>query len=77
MTEIQKLNKKLDLLIQANDKPLTTEETCQYLGIKKPTLYALTSGKKIPHYKPNGSLLYFKKSDLNNFVFSNKVEKEI
>jgi len=74
MNEIQKLAKKIDAFIQSQDKPLNVEETCKYLSIAKPTLYKLTSNRNIPHYKPNGSLIYFRKSDLDNFVFSNKVE---
>ncbi len=74
MNELQKISKKLDDFIKAQDKPLNVNEACTYLSIAKPTLYKLTSNRLIPHYKPNGSLLYFRKSDLDNFVFSNKIE---
>lgn len=74
MSEIEKLSKKIDLLIQGQDEPMTAEQTCKYLGIAKPTLYKLTTGRKIPHYKPTGSKLYFKKSELNRYAFGNKIK---
>lgn len=47
-------------------------QACDYMGIKKSTLYSLTSNKKITHYKI-GKLLVFKISDLNEFIESKKV----
>lgn len=61
------------------NKPLTTEEAADYLGISVSHLYKLTSSGKIPHYKPTGKRNYFYRSDLNDFVRSGKVKtnKEI
>lgn len=52
---------------------LTVEEACIYTGLKKSCLYKLTSGKSIPHYKPNGKVCYFKRSDLDAWMLSNRV----
>lgn len=49
-------------------------EACLYMGIKKSTLYKLTSARKITHYCPQGKLIYFKKSDLDQFLLKNKLE---
>ena len=38
---------------------LTTAEASAYLGISESYIYKLTSLKQIPHYKPNGKLVYF------------------
>jgi len=75
MSELKALHKKLDLLIQVNEKPYTIETACQYLGISKSTLYKLTSERKIDHYKCNGQLIYFKKQDLDNYVFDNRIKR--
>jgi len=36
-------------------------------------MYQHTASKKIPHYKPEGKLIYFKREDLDNWLLSNKV----
>lgn len=46
-----------------------------YLYMSMPTLYAHTSKKMIPYYKrPNGKKLYFKKSELDEWLFSNRIQ---
>ena len=40
---------------------LNFNEACQYLELSQSHLYKLTSAGSIPHYKPNGKKLYFKK----------------
>lgn len=54
------------------DKPLTFQEAAEYLGISKSTLYKKTAKKKIPFYKNQGKLIYFKKSELNDWVYQGK-----
>ena len=50
---------------------LTLDEAAFYLGYKKSYLYCLTSGRKIPFYKP-GSKVFFKRSELDAWVFKNR-----
>ncbi|MDO5106328.1 helix-turn-helix domain-containing protein [Capnocytophaga sp.] len=52
---------------------LNFKEAVALLGISSSMLYKLTHKKSIPHYKPNGKLIYFEKSDLINWMLSNKV----
>lgn len=52
---------------------LSTTEACQYMGIAESYLYKLTSGKKIPHYKPNGRMIYFDKHELDQWLLSNPI----
>lgn len=52
---------------------LTIKEESVYLGIAKSYLYKLTSAKQIPHYKPNGKLVYFKRKDLYDWAIQNQV----
>lgn len=52
---------------------LSVGETSDYLGIKKPTLYAWAKCGKIPHYRLN-RLLRFKKGDLDDWIERGKWE---
>ncbi len=52
---------------------LTLDEAAQYTGLKKNSLYKLTSDKKIPHYKPNGKNCFFKRAELEAWLMSNPV----
>jgi excisionase family DNA binding protein len=40
---------------------LTIAEAAQYLGIKKPTMYGLTSARKIPFYKLGRGIFFYTK----------------
>jgi predicted transcriptional regulator len=53
---------------------LNFSEAAIYLCIAKSTLYKLTSGRLIPHFKPKYKLIYFLKVDLDNWMQSGKVE---
>ncbi len=53
---------------------LSFKEAVQYLDVSKSYLYKLTSQSKISFYKPNNKLIYFKKSDLDNWMLQNKNE---
>lgn len=62
-----------------SEKPFSIDEACLYLNMKKSYIYQLTSRKMIPHYKPTKGKVYFKRSELDNWVYSNyqKTEDEI
>lgn len=51
---------------------LTTKELLNYINMPKQTLYYLTMKKSIPHYK-RGNSLYFKTSEINEWLSSNKI----
>ena len=51
---------------------LTVAEACEYMGITESHLYKLTSNGKIPHYKPTGKLIYFDRSELDDWLLQNK-----
>lgn len=52
---------------------LSLNEATLFLKLSKSCLYHLTSQKKIPHYVPGGKKIYFKKSDLENWLLQNRV----
>lgn len=55
----------------------TVAEACEYMGITESHLYKLTSAGKIPHYKPTGKLMYFDRSELDDWLLQNRTYNEI
>lgn len=52
---------------------LTTKEAATYLGMALSYLYKMTSRKSIPFYTPTGKKIYFKKSELDEWMNSSRV----
>ncbi len=68
----------LQNLLQKRKKPfLTIQETSEYLGISKNTLYGYTSKGILPFHKLRNRKLYFRISDLNRFVLSPENRGEV
>lgn len=70
--ELQELLK----IYRHKTKPLNTTEACEYLGLSKSYLFKLTSQNKLPFFKPNGKLIYFLVSDLDNWILRNKCKAD-
>lgn len=49
---------------------LTVDELCIYTGLSKTWVYKLTSSKILPHYKPMGKLVFFKRSEIDEWIMS-------
>ena len=73
---LQKLESIETLLLNRDDKPLSFREAQKYLGISLSYLYKLTSQNKIPHYKPNGKMIYFSREELDKWIKRNPVKAE-
>lgn len=52
---------------------LTMDEAILFLGLSKSAIYKKTSSNNLPHYK-QGKKLYFKKSELEDWMLSNAVK---
>lgn len=77
MATLEELSAKIDQLgryaaIRAK-AVLDLKETALYTGYSVGQLYRLTSGQQIPHYK-KGNRLYFRKSDLEAWMCSERVQ---
>ena len=57
-----------------NKEILNFNEACAFLDYSKSYLYKLTHSRRIPHYKPNGKKLYFKRVDLEEWLLKNRVK---
>lgn len=56
---------------------LNFKEGCAYTGFSESWMYKLTHRGKIPHYKPDGKLVYFKTSELEEWLLRNKVASDV
>ena len=69
---IEELN-RIESLVSKRDRPfLTLDETCEYLGLSKATIYGYTSKSIIPYHKLQDRRLYFDIDDLNKFILNKK-----
>lgn len=67
---------QLTLLTNAvltNKSTLDIAEAAAYTGMTQSYLYKLTSTQQIPHYKPRGKMLYFDRSELDQWLRQNRV----
>jgi excisionase family DNA binding protein len=53
------------------DIPMNVKEVASYLHLAVATIYGLTHSGIIPYYK-TGKKLYFKKDDIDEWIFSKK-----
>ena len=71
------LNEKLDCILKivtlGSKNILQIEDVVILTGLSKSHIYRLTSSKKIPHSKPTGGFIYFKKSDVEEWMLKNRI----
>ena len=71
LDNLQGISEKIyKVIVTASKDLLSLDEASEYLTISKSDLYKKTSQKIIQFYKP-GKHIYFKKSDLDNFILAN------
>lgn len=56
-------------------KMLTLEEAARYLSVSKSNLYQLIHRRAIPHYKPNGKMVYFNRLELDKWLQRNRIDE--
>ena len=61
-------------LIVVNKEVLTIDEVVLLTGLSKSYLYKLTHRRAIPFYKPEGRLIYFKKTEIEAWLLRNRSE---
>lgn len=62
-TSIQKQQKEI----------LNINDLSELTGYSKAQIYQFTHKRKIPFYKPLGGKLFFKRKEITDFLFSNRV----
>jgi len=71
--EVVNLGSAITKAMAFSKETLDFNETAQYINQSRSYLYKLTSQGLIPHYKPNGKKIYFKRSELDGWLLKNKV----
>ena len=72
--ELKVLAQEIAANLSINTKNiLSCGEAARYSSLSPSYLYKLTSARKIPHYKPQGKLVYFRRADLDEWLLSNRV----
>ena len=78
INEIDKIHVLENYIVQLKERiwavkeVLTAAEASAYLGLSESYIYKLTSLKQIPHYKPNGKLVYFNRKELCEWAMRNQ-----
>ena len=67
---------ELENLVLHSKNVLSFEERSRFLNLSKSYLYKLTSGNLIPHYKPQGKMLYFEKTELEAWLRQNPIRTQ-
>lgn len=70
---LKNIEDALILTCATNKEVLSFREAAKYLDVSASWLYKLTSTKAIPHYKPNGKMCYFKRTELDNWLQANRI----
>jgi len=71
------VNAKLDILTNAvlsNKQTLSIKEAAIYSALSVSYLYKLTYTQQIPHFKPRGKIIYFDRSELDEWLRQNRVK---
>ena len=72
LEQLSEITKRLDQQTLLKKSIFTFEEACQYIGISTSFCYKLTSTNKIPFYRPTGKLIFFKRTDLDEWLLRNR-----
>lgn len=81
--KLNQIAEKLDEQNLLQKTVLNFNEACSYLDISPSHLYKLTSTRQIPHFCPQGKKLYFKRTELDEWLQRNRqstseeIEKEV
>ena len=73
---IEERIEELENLVYLTKNVLSFEEACKFLNLSKSYLYKLTSTGSIPHYKPQGKMIYFEKDMLEAWLRQNPVKTQ-
>lgn len=73
LREIQTLNQSQSY---SDRQMLTAQEAATFLNVSISTVYKYSHGRVIPHYKPQGREIYFKRCDLDNYVESRRIASQ-
>ena len=59
-----------------DQKPLGVTEAAEFLWLSKNYLYKLIHLRRIPYYKPTGGRVFFRREELEEFIYRGKVSAD-
>ena len=71
MESISERLDRIESLLLSQKVVFNLDELHKYTGLSKSYLYKLTSNGGIPCYTPKGKKLYFKRSEIDNWLLRN------
>ncbi|MBS4709458.1 helix-turn-helix domain-containing protein [Aeromonas caviae] len=60
----------------AQREVLSAEECAELLGVSVSYVYRLTSERRLPHYKPQGKKIYFRRDELLDWLLSHRISPD-
>lgn len=75
MEKLQTISEQLDrieALLISHKIVLTFDEVAKYTGLSKSYLYKLSANHGIPCYKPNGKNVFFRKTEIDDWLLRNR-----
>ncbi|MFY0673967.1 MAG: helix-turn-helix domain-containing protein [Bacteroidia bacterium] len=69
---LERLEKLIESQAILTKEVLSFNHACKYLELSHSHMYKLTSASSIPHYKPSGKKIYFKRSELDQWLLQNR-----
>ena len=73
-TTVEQRLSNIETLLKAQKTVLSLDDVAEYTGLSKSHLYKLTHRHDIPFSKPNGKTLYFKKTEIEQWLLRNRVK---
>lgn len=73
--EYKEITARLDRIerrLLSQKETLSIDELAEYTGWKKSHIYRMTSQRVIPFYKPMGGNLFFKRSEIDEWLTRNR-----
>ena len=70
---IEQLNRIERYSMIAAKSMLTIDEAAIFTGLSKSWLYKATCNHTLPHYKPNGKIIYFDRCELDAWMKKNRI----
>ncbi len=77
MKNLEERVTELEQMVFTVKNILSFDEASKFLNLSKSYLYKLTSGNLIPHYKPQGKMLYFEREELEEWLRQNPVKTQM
>lgn len=74
MKRLDAIEKRIQQSLLLSKPILNFQEFCTFCGISESHGYKLTSNRQVPHFKPGGKMVYFRRVEVEEWLLSNPVK---